>query len=150
MDNKAYGRLAIMAAVHFVAMYVLMYAMVNSAANALPNLNQGYMAALMTAPMLVLELVLMGGMYPRKKVNAAVVAFGLVLLGGSFLAIRQQTAIGDRAFLRSMIPHHAGAILMCRKAPITDPQIRRLCDGIVSSQQSEIDWMKAKLARTGS
>ena len=50
-----------MAALSFVAMYVLMYAMVDRVANVHPNLNQLYMAALMTAPMIVLELVLMGG-----------------------------------------------------------------------------------------
>jgi uncharacterized protein (DUF305 family) len=59
--------------------------------------------------------------------------------------IRQQTLVSDRQFLRSMIPHHAGAILMCRQAPIADPEIQRLCTTIISSQQAEIDQMKAKL-----
>jgi uncharacterized protein (DUF305 family) len=45
-----------------------------------------------------------------------------------------------------MIPHHAGAILMCEEAPIRDPEIKELCGAIVSSQRSEIDQMKAKLA----
>jgi uncharacterized protein (DUF305 family) len=143
--DKAYSRLALMAALHFVAMFALMYAMVDTFANAVPNLNQAYMAGLMTAPMLILELLLMRSMYPKKAVNGLVVALGLVLLVGSFVMIRQQTAIGDRQFLRSMIPHHAGAILMCAKAPIADPDIRRLCSGIASGQQSEIDWMRAKL-----
>lgn len=150
MDTKAYGRLALMAALHFAAMYVLMYAMVNTVANAFPNFNQAYMAALMTAPMLILELALMGGMYPKKGLNGAVVAAGLLLLAGSFFAIRQQTAIGDREFLRSMIPHHAGAILMCNQASIRDSEIRALCfgrDGILDSQQREIDQMKRILQR---
>jgi len=34
---------------------------------------------------------------------------------------------------------------MCRKASRTDPEIRQLCDGIMSSQQTEIDWMRARL-----
>jgi uncharacterized protein (DUF305 family) len=46
-----------------------------------------------------------------------------------------------------MIPHHAGAILMCQRAPIDDPDIAGLCRSIVSSQQSEIDWMKTKLGQ---
>ena len=45
-----------------------------------------------------------------------------------------------------MVPHHAGAILMCEEALIRDPEIEKLCVAIVSSQQSEIDQMKAKLA----
>lgn len=59
--------------------------------------------------------------------------------------IRQQTAVSDRQFLRSMIPHHAGAILMCTKASLRDAEIKSLCENIVSGQQSEIDQMTAKL-----
>jgi uncharacterized protein (DUF305 family) len=44
-----------------------------------------------------------------------------------------------------MIPHHAAAILMCKKAPVRAPEIQQLCGAIVSSQQREIDQMKAKL-----
>lgn len=146
MEGKHYGRLILMAALHFGAMYVLMYAMVNVVADASPNFNQVYMAGLMTAPMLIFEPLLMGAMYPNKQFNAAVLAVGAVLLVGGFLLIRQQTAIGNAQFLRSMIPHHSGAILMCEKASLKDPDIRRLCQGIVAGQQAEIDWMRAKLA----
>jgi uncharacterized protein (DUF305 family) len=45
-----------------------------------------------------------------------------------------------------MIPHHTGAILMCEQAPLQDSEIKALCKNIVSSQQSEIDQMKAKLS----
>lgn len=44
-----------------------------------------------------------------------------------------------------MIPHHAAALLMVNGAKITDPEIRKLADDIISSQQKEIDFMKAKL-----
>ena len=44
MHANHYGRLAIMAALSFVAMYALMYAMVDRFANVRPNLNQLYMA----------------------------------------------------------------------------------------------------------
>ena len=145
MHDKPYGRLALMAALHFVAMYALMYAMVDTFANAVANLNQVYMAALMTAPMLVLEVLLMRGMYANRRLNLGIVASGLVLLTGAFLLIRDQTAIGDRQFLRSMVPHHAGAILMCREAPLRDPQLRELCGRITAGQQAEIEWMRAKL-----
>jgi uncharacterized protein (DUF305 family) len=146
MEHGHYDRLALMAVLHFVAMYLLMYAMVNTSTNIVPNSNQLYMAALMTAPMLLLEPLLMRSMYPNKLLNSIVIGGGAVLLIGSFLLIREQTAIGDPQFLRSMIPHHAGAILMCEEARLRDPQIQELCDGIISGQQSEIDWMKDKLA----
>jgi uncharacterized protein (DUF305 family) len=34
---------------------------------------------------------------------------------------------------------------MCEQSPIHDAEIKRLCKAIISSQQSEIDQMKAKL-----
>src|SRR5438094_8837692 len=43
--------------------HILMYAMVNRFANVYSNLNQFYMAGLMTAPVVVIELALMGSMY---------------------------------------------------------------------------------------
>jgi len=140
-----YGRLALMMGVSFIAMYLLMYAMVDRLDNVFNSFNQFYMAGLMTAAMLVIELALMGGMYPSKKLNAALWVIGLVALAGFWTLIRQQTAITDRQFLRSMIPHHAGAILMCEQASIRDPQIVQLCEEIKASQRAEITQMKALL-----
>jgi uncharacterized protein (DUF305 family) len=91
----------------------------------------------------------MGSMYQNKRANLAIAAVSLIVLVGFFAAIRQQTAIGDTQFLKSMIPHHAGAILTCGKTPITDPEIKRLCRTIIDGQQREIDQMKAMLARLG-
>ena len=140
-----YKHLLLMTVLSFLAMYVLMYAMVNALANVYNSLNQFYMAGLMTASMVIIELVVMRAMYQDKRRNIVIGAATAAGLVGFFLFIRAQTAISDRQFLRSMIPHHAGAILMCQQASITDADIRRLCEGIVSSQQAEIDQMKAML-----
>ena len=141
-----YIRLLLMAALSFVSMYALMYAMVDSANEIYNSLNQVYMAGLMTAPMVVIELLLMSGMYQNKRLN-------LVLIGASVIAgimfftfIRQQALIGDRQFLRSMIPHHSGAILMCEGATLQDQRIKDLCKQIISSQRTEIDQMHKLLA----
>jgi hypothetical protein len=129
----------------FIAMYVLMYAMVNTFSNVFTSINQFYMAGLMTAPMLLIELLVMRAMYANKLVNMVLMVVGIVLLGLFFILIRKQTAVSDKQFLRSMIPHHAGAILMCEQASLKDAQVQALCHSIISGQQSEIDWMKAKL-----
>ena len=142
-----YGRLVVMTVISFIAMYVLMYAMVDRFANVFPNFNQFYMAGLMAAAMVAIELVVMGGMYPNRKVNIALIAASLAALAGFWILIRQQTAIGDRQFVKSMIPHHAGAILMCEQATLTDPELVRLCGDIVRGQQREIDQMKDILRR---
>lgn len=94
-----------MIVLHFIAMYIFMYAMVNAFANVYNSLNQVYMAALMTASMVLIEIPLMSSMYKSKKLNMIILAAGAVILIGSWFAIRQQAAIGDRQFLRSMIPN---------------------------------------------
>ena len=145
MEKRHYRALALMAAIHFVAMYVLMYAMVDSFEQVVPNNNNLYMAALMTSPMLLIEIVLMRSMYPNRRYNTIVIVVGLVLLVGAFAMIRKQTAIGDTQFLKSMIPHHSGAILMCRESAVTDPRVRDLCRSIIESQQREIEEMETLL-----
>jgi uncharacterized protein (DUF305 family) len=123
-----------------------MYAMVNRLGDVYNSLNQVYMAGLMTAPMVVIEMLLMSGMYKNKKLNLLLIAGSCVAGIGFFLLIRQQAAISDRQFLRSMIPHHSGAILMCDEASLQDQRIRELCKTIVTGQQQEIDQMRAMLA----
>ena len=147
MSENHYGHLLIMVLLSFIAMYILMYAMVNTFDNVYNNFNQFYMAGLMAAPMVLIELFVMRSMYQDKKRNALIIAGSVIVGLIFFLLIRQQTAVSDRQFLRSMIPHHASAILMCQQASITDPEIKELCGAIVSSQQSEIDQMKAILER---
>jgi small-conductance mechanosensitive channel len=144
-----YSRLVFMIGVSFIAMYVLMYAMVNAFDNVYMNINQVYMAGLMAAPMGLIELVLMRAMYTNRKLNAAIILSSVIALAVFWVLLRQQAAVDDRQFLRSMIPHHAGAILMCEEASIQDPEITALCKAIVSSQQREIDQMKAMLDALG-
>jgi hypothetical protein len=102
---------------------------------------------LMAAPMVLIELALMWRMYPNRTWNAVAVGASALVFVFCFWAIRQQTAIGDAQFVRSMIPHHAGAVLMCQEAPVRDAEVRRLCQSIISSQEAEIAQMKAILER---
>lgn len=149
MHMHSYARLAMMTVLSFVSMFLLMFAMVDRLANVYPNLNQFYMAGLMTAPMVILELLIMGSMYENKKTNMVVLVASAIAFVVCFSLIRAQIAITDRQFLKSMIPHHAGAILMCEEAPIEDQVIKDLCRKIVSGQQAEIEVMKAKLSALG-
>lgn len=132
----------------FVAMYFLMFAMVNTFDNVFIGINQFYMAGLMTSAMVLIELGIMGSMYGNKRVNTIICIVSLVALVGFWSAIRSQHAIRDREFLKSMIPHHAGAILMCSEAKLSDPDVIKLCQNIIKGQQSEIDFMKLKLNQT--
>ena len=113
-------------------------------------MNQAYMAGLMAAPMAILELGLMGAMYAIKRINLLIILASVPVLLLCWLGIRNQLAVDDKSFLRSMIPHHAGAILICNQASISDGEIRKLCGEIVKSQQQKIDKMKAMVRRLSS
>lgn len=145
MTRSHYRRLLAMAALSFLSMYILMYAMVDVVGNVYANLNQLYMAGLMTAPMLLIELALMSAMYRDARLNVLIIAGSVITSLVFFMLIRQQAAISDQEFLKSMIPHHGAAILMCERASIEDAEIKDLCDRIIAGQQAEIDQMKAKL-----
>lgn len=108
-----------------------------------------YMALTMVAPMGIIMLATMRGMYRNQTLNVVLYVGLAVLFIGAFAATRQQTAIGDRQFVSSMIPHHSGAILMCREASLTDPEMVRLCEAISKAQRSEIEQMNAIRARLG-
>lgn len=146
MEREHYGQLAIMIGLSFIAMFILMYAMVDTLANVYPNINQFYMAGLMASPMVLIELAVMRGMYTHKRANIVIAVVAIIAMIAFFMGIRQQVAVNDAQFLKSMIPHHAGAILMCEKARVQDPAIKQLCATIIQSQQAEIADMKARLA----
>ncbi|HET7710100.1 MAG TPA: DUF305 domain-containing protein [Sphingomicrobium sp.] len=147
MEQHHYRMLAINLCLSLIIMYVAMFAMIWSWGEFIHNVNFFSMALVMWAPMSAVMMMTMRSMYRNAKLNAALYAlFALVLLL-SFIGIREQSFVGDRQFLRSMIPHHSGAILMCEKARLADPEIKQLCGDIIASQEAEIAQMKALLER---
>ena len=147
VGSKPYMMLAVNLGLSLLVMYVAMFAMIWSWGEFVQNVNFLYMALVMWAPMGAIMLATMGGMYRNGKLNAALyVAFAAIFVL-SLVGIRQQGLVGDGQFLRSMIPHHSGAILMCEKANITDPEIRQLCGEIIVAQKQEIQQMKQIMDR---
>lgn len=143
--TQPYFLLLAMVAISWAAMYWLMYAMVDSPSNVYNSLNQFYMSGLMAASMIPIEFAVMRAMYTDRRWTMILLAVSVLIAGGSWTAIRLQAGISDRQFLRSMISHHASAILMCQQAPIQDAEVQALCRDIVSSQEREIATMKATL-----
>ena len=145
--SGSYKALGIEMAIDFVIMYLVMYTMIATLDHFHFNLNTVYMTAMMVAPMTIIMLVSMRSMYPSPRVNLVAGVVAALVFLASFAAMRTQAAVGDAEFLRSMIPHHSGAILMCKEASLHDPEIVALCVQIVKSQQAEIAQMEAILAR---
>lgn len=146
-DSKSYRNLVLMGTLHVPIMYFIMFSMVDTPKDVYQNLNTFYMALMMAAPMVALMPFMMREMYPDNKKNMMAVLVSIIVLLGAFLAIRFQTAIGDKQFIRSMIPHHSGAILMCDKAQIADSELSTLCSQISTGQRKEIQQMENILER---
>lgn len=145
--NGSYRSLALQTAISGIIMYLVMFVMIDRLSSFYNNLNMFYMTLMMVAPMVVLMIVAMRDMFPSKRLNALLLAGSAIAFFGGFALIRTQTTIGDTAFLRSMIPHHSGAILMCEQASLSDPELVALCGQIIRSQREEITRMEAMLAR---
>lgn len=145
MTRQHYKMLAMNLAISLAIMYFMMFTMINSLGELYQNINFLYMALVMWAPMGTLMLLMMSGMYRNKRLNLALHAAFAMIFVLSFVAIRQQGLVNDQQFLRSMIPHHSGAILMCREAQLSDPRVKELCQNIIPAQRQEIEEMKAIL-----
>jgi len=147
MHAHPYRALAVNLTASFVVMYFAMFAMIDTAGDFFNNLNMLYMALVMLAPMAIIMLLTMRAMYPNRGLNIALHIGFAALFGLALAGIRTQAGIADAQFLRSMIPHHSGAILMCREAKLRDAEIQSLCRQIRDSQRREIDQMNRILAR---
>ncbi len=130
-----------------VVMYFVMFTMIDGWDDFRNNLNMFYMALTMVAPMGMIMLLTMRSMFPRKGINAALFAGLAGLFVVALAGTREQAVIGDRQFIASMVPHHSGAILMCREAKLRDAELKRLCESITDSQRNEIEQMNAIQAR---
>lgn len=146
-NASAYVIFGLNMALSLAAMYLVMFTMIDTGADFRNNLNMFYMALSMVAPMGLLMLLTMPAMYSKKRTNAFIYAGLIGLFGLSIAGTRNQAAIGDAQFISSMIPHHSGAILMCREAKLSDPELMQLCDDISRGQRREIQQMNAIQAR---
>ena len=130
-----------------IVMYVVMFSMIDGWGDFRNNLNMLYMAITMWAPMGIFMLATMSVMFPNRSVNIVLYVVFALLTAGSFWATRSQALIDDGQFIDSMIPHHSGAILMCREAKLADPELKTLCEAIIGAQREEISQMESIRSR---
>lgn len=146
MLTMGWGKFAAMIAVSTLVMFPLMYQLVYEPAHATFSLTRLVSAIVMGCVMAAIMLAFMWKMYEGQSTKLAVL-IGSIVLGVIILAVnRDQTLIGDVDFMKSMIPHHSIAINNAEKARITDPRVRKLADGIITSQVREIAEMKILVA----
>ncbi len=133
--------------ISFICMYGVMFLNIVELNHFYISTTRIYMVILMVSVMAVLMILMMGKMYPDKKMNVGVIVTGIVVFTLTLAALRTQTPIGDVQYMKAMIPHHSSAIMTSENADIKDPKVRKLADGIIESQRKEIAEMKALLIK---
>lgn len=145
MTKGPYAMFGLELVVDFVIMFFVMYTMINTVDELYLNINNLYMTLMMVAAMAVVMLVTMRSMFSNPVVNRVLLIASVAVFAVSYAGMRTQAGVGDVQFLRSMIPHHSGAILMCEQASLSDPRVKALCAQIIPAQREEIAEMKAIL-----
>ena len=146
-DSGPYKSLAVELAADFAVMFVAMYAMIATLDHFYFNISNVYMTMIMIGPMALLMLFFMRAMYPSKQRNLVVIGLAILVFATGWYGMRSQLGVGDAQLVRSMIPHHSGAILMCREAKLSDPEVAKLCRDIIAAQEKEIGQMEQILKR---
>lgn len=143
--GSGYPLLALALTLSLAVMFPLSMAFVDRLGHFYLNLSNFYMAVTMVAPMGLIMLAVMHGMFPDRRINIALaVGFVALFFLGLWLG-RTEALVGDEQFLKAMIPHHSRAVLVCQEADIDAQDIRQLCDQIIATQLEEIAIMERML-----
>lgn len=145
METGSYMKFAAMLAISFVIMYSVMFLNVAEFDHIYLSVTRVYMTILMVAPMAVVMLLMMGGMYKNKKLNIGILAGSVLVFVVTLVFLREQTFIGDRQYMKAMIPHHSSAILTSENAAISNAETQKLAAEIIEAQEKEIKLMKQLL-----
>jgi hypothetical protein len=111
-----------------------------------------FMALTMGGTMVLIMLGWMLNMYKNTKANIAIIAVGVVLIGGGVYLDRSQILVNDTGFMNAMIPHHSLAITRSERAQIQDVRVCELAVGISEAQRREIlemGWLIQDIERNG-
>jgi len=143
--GNPYQKFLLMLAISFILMYGIMFLNVDEANHIYLSVTKTYMSILMVSAMALVMLPMMGKMYPNKRLNKMILASAVVVFIAALTFLRQQTFVGDIQYMKGMIPHHSSAIMTSKNADIKDPEVKKLSEQIIKSQEEEIALMKAKL-----
>jgi hypothetical protein len=147
IKGMSYQKFWLMMFISFVIMYGVMFLNVDKANHIYLSTTRTYMALLMVLGMAPVMMGMMGMMYPSKKINTMIIVGSIVALIIVVFLLRNQTFVGDKQYMKGMIPHHSSAIMTSKNANIKDPEVKKLSEQIIQSQEKEIAQMKAILDR---
>lgn len=147
MQSMSYSKFMVMLLISFFIMYIVMFLNIDTLSHYHTSTTRIYMAILMVAPMAVYMMLMMGKMYPNKNINIGIIIVAIMVFIVTLLGLRTQTPISDVQYMKAMIPHHSSAILVSKNANLKDPEVRKLAEQIIQSQEKEIAEMNALIEK---
>lgn len=147
MKGMSYRKFSVMLLISFLIMYLVMFLNMDNISHYHTSATRIYMAILMVAPMAVVMMAMMGKMYPDRKTNMMIMLVAVIVFIVTLVALRTQTPISDVQYMKAMIPHHSSAIMVSKQADIKDPEVKKLSEQIIASQQKEIAEMEQMIDR---
>ncbi len=142
-----YMKFGLMMAVSFVVMYIVMFLNIDVFKDAMLSPTRTYMTFLMIAPMVVIMMGFMWGMYKNRVWNYAIMGAAVLTFLLCYAGLRQQTFVSDVQWMKAMIPHHSSAIMVSQKAHLKDPEAIKLAEEIIEAQEKEIAEMRRMIYR---
>ncbi|MCK5931032.1 MAG: DUF305 domain-containing protein [Fulvimarina manganoxydans] len=142
----SYWRFAAMIATSTVVMFGLMYLNTYLFEHVFYSETRVYMAIMMGGVMAFIMLGFMLSMYSSRTINVLIFVGSVLVAGFALGLVRSQVTVGDRSYMKAMIPHHSIAIMTSSRADIEDPRVRKLADEIIYAQDKEIAEMRYLIA----
>lgn len=148
MDGSLVKGLTIMITLSILIGYYTMTILIPK--NKTNNLNKIYLSILMALYMG--EIMLFIEALMNKRVTKFMIGIALLLLVGIIILtqlIKKQIGINQKEYLKSMIEHHQMAIQMSEKLKEKphDADVDTLLNNIMTSQGTEIEFMRKKLEK---
>jgi hypothetical protein len=151
-SGMSYLGFGAMIATSMVFMYGVMYLNTFELAHVRWSETRLFMTLLMGSTMAIIMLGFMLGMYKSRRVNIAIVAASLVLIGLGTWLVRNQTTVQETSYMSAMIPHHSIAILTSERSEIEDVRVCELAVEIIEAQRREIaemEWLIEDIDQNG-
>jgi len=131
--------LAMFVAMVALQVFVMPYVMTRKPEHVRFTISQLYMGIFMGAGMVAVDAIL----HPTSVWTWFII---LAVAGAAVAAYRYQIGIGDREWMREMIPHHSMALLTSEpRTKSLDPFVQRLAEQIIATQRREIGEMEVAL-----
>lgn len=147
MKNAPYTTFILMLACSAISMYITMYFNTYELSHVFFSWTRMYMTLIGIGGMAIIMFLFMRKMYANQKKNMAIILGSILLMASATFLVRQQIPIADVKWMRAMIPHHSIAILTSKQADLQDPEVKKLADEIIKTQEREIAEMKAMIRR---